>query len=204
MQVFSINNYSQSFQARIKINKKNLTNIATATGLGTTAAASLAAQTDYDLACANASVVASNHAEEPSYKGITLPIFNSALDAANKEHNNWIDSSAVLSGVTGSVALGSQLVGSAGYNILDKLTGKKPSGTSNLISHNLNKEQRMQLVMSDAATAGLTGVLATANDLNEENLALLGTTASTVGVWNTAAFADAYEKATSHNKKIPS
>ena len=202
MLVAPINN-SQNFQARIKINKSNLTKIATTAGLGTAAAASLAAQTDFDVACADATIAASNHGQEPSYKGITTPVLNSASDAANKEYNNWTDSSVVSSGVTGSVALGSQLVGSAGYNILDKLTGKKLSETSNDISFRLGKAKRQELAMSDAATVGAAGLVSVGNGLNEENLATLGTTASTAVVWNTAEIIDAYDKTNSHNKKLP-
>ena len=156
------------------------------------------------MAFANATIATSNNAQEPSYKGITLPILNSALDAANKEHNNWTDSSAVLSGVTGSVALGSQLVGSAGYKMLDKMSNNKLSEASNDISFSLGKEKRQQLAMSDAATVGVAGLMATGGNLEGENLATLGTTASTVGVWNTAEIVGAYEKTNSHNKKIPS
>jgi hypothetical protein len=203
MLVSPINN-SQNFQARIKINKSKLTKIVTTTGLGTTATAALAAQTDYDLGCIAGTVAAANHAQEPSYKGITLPLINAASNVAQNEDNGWLDSSVVLGGVTGQVALGSQLVGSAGYNMLDKMSNNKLSETSNHISFNLGKEKRQELAMADAATVGLAGLMAIGGNLEGENLATLGTTASTVGVWNTAEITNACDKTNLHNKKLPS
>lgn len=96
MNINATTQYSQNFQARIKINKSNLTKIATTAGLGTTAVGSLAVQTDFDLGTVGATIASANNAQEPSYKGITSPIL-SGLNAANEEYNDWTDSSAVLS-----------------------------------------------------------------------------------------------------------
>lgn len=204
MQVNSINN-SQSFQARIKINKSNLTKIATSAGLGTTAVASFAAQTDYDLACANATVAAINHAQEPAYKGVTLPLINAASDCAHEENPNSVQSTTATVGALATPLLSMQLGSSAGYNLLDKVTGKKLSETVDDISFNLGKEGRQNLSIANAAPAVMTSFMVSGNGLdNQENLASLGTTVSTAGIYNTSTIADAYDKTSKYNKKLPS
>jgi len=121
--------YSQNFQARIKINKSNLTNIAAAAGLGTTAAASLALQTDFDYGMSQQIAMNSKHNEvselaysqnKPEWAGSSFDwsVYASNNDRGNNTEPGSPERTVGLVGALGSYTLTSQLSGYSGNKSL--------------------------------------------------------------------------------------
>ena len=188
MKIYTTTSYNNNFQARIKINKSNLKNITTSAGLGTTAIASLAAQTDFNLSCSNESTAAVKNTT-PSYKGIPL------------DEPNYSETSAGVSGASVVMPLSMQLCASQGLETLNKISNNKLSKAYHYI-YDTNQED-LASINSTTLNAG-SALLSNNVPNNNENLIIYGTSVTPVASINTAKIVDSYKKTNDNNKKIPS